>query len=327
VEAVSSEAEEMATLMYMALRRLGCGDLATVRSTMGLGADEAEEAWRRLEALGLIKRGDTSGLYMTVDPDVALLGMVQAQRAHMESLAGASESIVRHFRPAVLQENLRVEVQLIEDRRHRNDYLRSLHVAARDDMWSMHPGPLPSADVLEASLRRDADLVARGVRVRAVYGHAVASRRQNRKYLAALAGLGAEVRLARLVPFDLLLFDAAAAVMPSDPEEPSAPMLVLQGSQLMGTYVAMFRDVWLRAAPFSHDGAVPEQRLTDKQQAVLTLLVNGLTDEQISRRLGISTRTVGRTVSEVMAQAGARTRFHAGVLAGASGMVSVADAS
>jgi DNA-binding NarL/FixJ family response regulator len=39
-----------------------------------------------------------------------------------------------------------------------------------------------------------------------------------------------------------------------------------------------------------------------------------MTDQQISLRLGISTRTVGRHVARLLADLGASTRFEAGVL-------------
>jgi DNA-binding CsgD family transcriptional regulator len=162
------------------------------------------------------------------------------------------------------------------------------------------------------------------VDVRAVYGRAVAAGTSARKYLESLAALGAEVRLAEQVPFDLLLFDGTAAVMPSRPGRPSDPMLVLHGSELMGTYVAMYDDVWSRSGPFAGgagggcDGSVV---LSGRQRDVLRLLAEGLTDDQIGTRLGISGRTVRRITADVMEEIGATSRFQAGVLATALGML------
>lgn len=42
------------------------------------------------------------------------------------------------------------------------------------------------------------------------------------------------------------------------------------------------------------------------------LLTAGLTDEGISRRTGLSVRTIRRTVAGVMAKLGAQSRFQAG---------------
>ncbi|MFS8103301.1 helix-turn-helix transcriptional regulator [Lentzea alba] len=66
-------------------------------------------------------------------------------------------------------------------------------------------------------------------------------------------------------------------------------------------------------------GGVPE--FPEEWKALLRLLKEGCTDEQAARRLGVSTRTVGRITAELMAQLGARSRFEAGVLAALKGWV------
>ena len=52
-----------------------------------------------------------------------------------------------------------------------------------------------------------------------------------------------------------------------------------------------------------------------------TLLASGATDSTITRRLGISQRTVERRVRHVMDTLGAETRFQAGVEAARQGLV------
>jgi len=52
-------------------------------------------------------------------------------------------------------------------------------------------------------------------------------------------------------------------------------------------------------------------------------MTNGLTDEQIGRRLGISPRTAGRISGDVMEHIGGSSRFQSGVLAALKGLVGV----
>lgn len=54
---------------------------------------------------------------------------------------------------------------------------------------------------------------------------------------------------------------------------------------------------------------------------ILKLLASGATDSTITRRLGISQRTVERRVRHVMDTLGAETRFQAGVEAARQGLV------
>lgn len=322
--------DDVALLMYMGLRRLGSADPATLRDELGLSAQSAERAWRHLQDLGLVQTGGTAGEYTTVDPEAALMGLYERQKQRMqaharelERLQHSAEAIAHRLRPAVLRDTSSVEVQHLRDRHHRTECLASLNATAQTDSWSMHPGPLPAPEILATSLELDAELIARGIRVRAIYGHTVASGARTRRYLDQLAALGAEVRLAQRVAFDLLLFDSHTALIPSNPFNPTDPMLLLHGSQLMATYLAMYEDTWLHATPYSAAASgTSDDQLTEKHQAVLALMSNGLTDEQIGRRLGISLRTVGRITAEIMAHIGGDSRFQAGVLAAFKGLVS-----
>jgi DNA-binding CsgD family transcriptional regulator len=325
------EPHDLALPLYLALRRMGTGKLPDVCAVLGVSVLDAEPAWRHLESMELIRPVGITGVVAPVDPDAALKNLLVAQQERLQSQAAElavthsrAREIATRFRSATMRDPVGVEVALVSERALRLERLRSLHLSSHTAMWSMHPGPLPVAEILDRSLELDAELVARGLTVRAVYGRAAALGPRARKYLKELGGIGVEVRLADRVPFDLLLFDATTAVMPSAPSRPSDPMLVLQGSDLMGTYVAMYEDVWSRSAPF--DGlegtSMPGTGLlSGRQEDVLRYLAAGLSDEQIGRRLGVSARTVRRIAAELMTEIGATSRFQAGVRAAELGLV------
>lgn len=322
---VQAEPYDLALPLYLTLRRIGRGKLPDLCSVIGVSVLEAGSAWRHLESMRLIRPVGSGGTFAPVDPDAALTQLFDAQKerlgdqaAELALIHSCAQEIATRFRPATLRESVGVEVSFVGDRALRAERLRSLHLSSHVAMWSMHPGPLPTAEILERSLELDAELVARGLSVRAVYGRALAAGPRARKYLQTLADLGAEVRLADQVPFDLLLFDATTAVMPSAPSRPTDPMLVLHGSDLMGTYVAMYNDVWSRSAPLADQA---EGSLSNRQEDVLRYLAAGLSDEQIGRHLGISARTVRRIAVELMEQVGATSRFQAGVRAAELGLV------
>jgi DNA-binding NarL/FixJ family response regulator len=64
--------------------------------------------------------------------------------------------------------------------------------------------------------------------------------------------------------------------------------------------------------------SVPAEQVPD-QGELITFLAQGLTDEAIGKRLGISSRTVRRRVAEITALLGARSRFQAGARAAEAG--------
>jgi hypothetical protein len=80
--------------------------------------------------------------------------------------------------------------------------------------------------------------------------------------------------------------------------------LVVHPSQLLTALELLFEGLWERAG--ASQRAVRPDRLIE-------LMLSGLTDEALSRALGVSPRTAQRRVAALMSAAGARTRFQAGV--------------
>ncbi|WP_328912492.1 MULTISPECIES: helix-turn-helix transcriptional regulator [unclassified Streptomyces] len=282
-----------------------------------------------LAQLRLLEPPGPSGQLVTLDPDTALVRLfeayehrVQTQIDELVRLQQSAETLVHTFRPAIMRQNLEVEVDVLQAG-SRQAKIRALVAGARTSAWSMHPGPLPPAEILTSSLAHDAALIGRGLRLRAVYAQSAASSQRGRRYLTALAAAGADVRLVPQLPFDLVIYDSHTALLPQDPAQPAGPGLILRGSRLMPTYIALYEDVWLRAVRFAPTGPSepPAESTVGKGAPVLRLLSQGLTDDQIGRRLGISARTVGRAVAELMEQMGAASRFQLGTLAATRGLL------
>lgn len=67
--------------------------------------------------------------------------------------------------------------------------------------------------------------------------------------------------------------------------------------------------------------AVPNGTAQPRSEIVLRLLAEGLTDEAVARRIGVSVRTVRNDVASAMAALNARSRFQAGVRAVQLGLI------
>ncbi|MFG1950586.1 response regulator transcription factor [Micromonospora sp. NPDC048830] len=77
---------------------------------------------------------------------------------------------------------------------------------------------------------------------------------------------------------------------------------------LVAALASLFIELWRGAVPVGGPAADPYRQ-------VVTLLAQGLTDDAVARRLGVSVRTVRARMARVATELGARTRFQAGVLA------------
>lgn len=82
---------------------------------------------------------------------------------------------------------------------------------------------------------------------------------------------------------------------------------LVHSTVLVAALTSLFEELWRSAVPLRAAG--------DPYRQVVVLLAHGLTDEAISRRLGVSVRTVRGRLAKVMAELGVRTRFQAGVVA------------
>ncbi|WP_439380966.1 LuxR C-terminal-related transcriptional regulator [Amycolatopsis lexingtonensis] len=140
-----------------------------------------------------------------------------------------------------------------------------------------------------------------------------------------LALAGARVRTDTDVPMEALVLDRRSVVLPAG--RPGAGLVPGDGApagvvavRLPGMVTAtagLFERVWRTAVPLGPaDPPEPgDGRMTARERELLLLLCSGSTDEAAAARLGISVRTVGRLVADIMNRLGARSRFQAGAKA------------
>ncbi|MFF0445698.1 LuxR C-terminal-related transcriptional regulator [Streptomyces sp. NPDC004609] len=173
-------------------------------------------------------------------------------------------------------------------------------------------------------------LAERGVVMRSVYLDSVYNDPGSVEHLRWLVAHGDQVRTTASLPSRMLVFDRTHAVLPIDPDASAAGALVLRGPGLIVSLTALFERVWEDASPFS--GGRPQSResgseeLSAQEQAVLQLLGEGLTDEVVARKLGVSVRTGRRITADLMGRLGARSRFQAGMRAAQLGWLSGSEA-
>jgi DNA-binding CsgD family transcriptional regulator len=326
-----ADAGDVGLALYQALRSHGSSVPAKTTATVGLTDAEAEAGWSELWELGLIRTGRLPEEVDPIEPDTALMGLLarqrealRSQREELSHILRAAEALMERYRPTVLRKSSEIEVELVTSDNQKRQLLADFNASITDSTDSMHPGPLPPSEVLMHSVKADSELVERGIKVRAIYPQSVDSAPRQRKYLSQLSATGVEVRLATQVPFDLLIGDTHTALLTANPENPSEGAIVVRGTSLVRSYIALYEDCWLRSVPYSAQAVGsfdPEGELTEQHRTTMRLLANGLTDERIARKLGVSLRTVSRLVSEIMRYLQADSRFQAGVLAATHGLI------
>ncbi|MBB4688368.1 helix-turn-helix transcriptional regulator [Amycolatopsis jiangsuensis] len=155
----------------------------------------------------------------------------------------------------------------------------------------------------------DQDNLRRGVRYRVLAPDAARTAPRLATRLAALTLAGASTRTIPRVPLDALVVDGTAVVLPAGITGVAA--FHLPG--VVTSVVELFERVWPTAVPLQTAAEGADSDLRERE--LLKLLSAGYTDAAAAVKLGISVRTVRRTVADLMNRLGARSRFQAGAKA------------
>jgi DNA-binding CsgD family transcriptional regulator len=171
----------------------------------------------------------------------------------------------------------------------------------RPDQWYLPTGAAADEAVVQA--------IRAGAASRAIYpAHIVEQRPES---VLARARAGEQIRVVPDVPVRLAVFGAETAILPEEWHGESAGRLVIRQPGIVSACIALFEQTWQRAVTvpgFGHPAVD-----TDMRRHLLEMLAGGAKDEQMSRALGVSLRTVRRRVADLLAELGVDSRFQAGV--------------
>ncbi len=260
-------------------------------------------------------------------PDLALQGVLAG---HQHRLARDQELLLEgsrrladaqaRFGPGVngrLPEHL---VSVVSDPAQISELSASLVNSARRDWMTLEnlrtEMPL-TEDFAQPPLPASGGMV----RCRSIYDAAAMDDPVARRIIRGCAEAGEQARLLPAVPMKMKLADHTTAMLPLTPAG-TAGALVIRAPVIIAALREYFEMLWQRATPLgSQRPAAPPDRLTRAQQTVLELMAEGLHDDAIARRAGISTTTVRRHIAAIMDRLDVTSRFAAGAAAQRRGWI------
>lgn len=122
-----------------------------------------------------------------------------------------------------------------------------------------------------------------------------------------------EVRTSEVVSRLMLIVNRACALLDVRRPEDTEPVAAyITDPTMVASLVDAYECIWAAAAPalIEDEG---EASFTSRQLLILTMLTDGATDEQIARRLELSSRSVRTEVAAIRDTLQADSRFQAGV--------------
>ena len=159
------------------------------------------------------------------------------------------------------------------------------------------------------------------VRFRAIYVASAMEHPVARQIIRQCTDAGEQARLLPRLPMKMKLADQATALLPLTPAGTGGALLI-RAPLITAALREYFELLWDRATPVSSGrravasgSARPGDRLTPAQQTVLELMAEGLHDDAIARRAGLSTTTVRRHITAILKRLDVTSRFAAGAAA------------
>ncbi|QMU71706.1 helix-turn-helix transcriptional regulator [Streptacidiphilus sp. P02-A3a] len=300
-------------------------DLQDTARELGLTPEAVGTALRSLTMMGLLRAdaSDPDRLRM-VDPDLvvatktaSLESAIHQQQTRLDQIRERFGSLRSHYLEALSRTN---EIEVIARMEEVRGALTRASADCGEEMLASQPGGNRVPKVLEEALSRDRAMLSRGVRMRTLYHHTARFNGPSQAYVAALSPLGAEYRTAHELFGRLIIYDRRVAFIPERSATWGA--VVIREPSIVEYLCSVFEQAWTQAQPFSEAAADGLEAVAkDIDRSILRLLAAGLKDETIARRLGMSLRTARKHIADIMALLGAQSRFQAGVLAAARGLL------
>ncbi|MFJ3900084.1 hypothetical protein [Streptomyces sp. NPDC090025] len=199
----------------------------------------------------------------------------------------------------------------------------------REEVLAIQPGSVHRQAALEDAAPRDIAALARGVRHRFLYHHSARANLALRAYVNRVHPAGAEIRTVPEVYARMIVFDRKTAFLASpeasaaegQPTETVPSALVVRDSTVIAHLCGMFEILWQDGTPLLPGESGYGKAGEEMGKAVAELLAQGLKDEAVARRLGVSVRSARRHIAALVGELKAESRFQAGVLAVRSGLL------
>lgn len=134
-------------------------------------------------------------------------------------------------------------------------------------------------------------------------------------------GDGAAVRTTRQPLLAFAVFDQGVAIVLDGTATTDRRAVVVRDRDVVNFISAIFEQVWEVASPYAASEAGYDGVTEEVQIAIANMLADGMTDEVVARRLGISVRACRRHIAVLFGRLNSVSRFQVGARAASAGLL------
>ncbi|MEU1811864.1 helix-turn-helix domain-containing protein [Micromonospora sp. WMMD1076] len=274
---------------------------------------------RELLDAGLVSRlVGTRGRYVAAPPEHAIGALVARRNRELEELRSQSRHLASRL-STVTPGRAGEMIQLVEGADAVGQHLARMQQAAEDEVLIvdcppyLHGRPMDNDPELQA--------LRRGARYRAIYDTDMFTDSNHLDHMLRYVAQGEQARGLPRVRMKMLIADRRMAMVPlSFRAEESATRILVHPSPLLDALVLSFETLWQEASPLAGSSARADE-LPEVDRQLLSMLAAGHKDRAIARAMGVTERTVGRRIHDLMRVLRAETRFQAGLQAARHGIL------
>lgn len=297
--------------------------IAVLTQRLGLSDESVRQALDSLSELALLRPAHgRQGELRAVSPDVGMELLIArqqtelaAQQLRIEASRTVAAQLIAEYAELQPAGNVEAGVERLLGMDRIRDRLAALTRQVRHEVMTFAPGGAHTPDDIAAAKPLNLELRERGVQLRTIYLDSIRNSPATVEYLDWLTRQGGQVRTAVTLPTRMIIVDRTSAVIPVRTDDSSVGAVVLTGDGTLTALCALFESVWSHASPLGEEAPKSAGGLSAQEATAIRLLADGLTDEAVAKRLGVSHRTARRLATELMERLGARSRFEAGVRA------------
>ncbi|MBB2893351.1 helix-turn-helix transcriptional regulator [Flexivirga oryzae] len=302
-------------------------------AAIGLTTEDAVQSLDELKSHALLRESKTADCLRVTPPDEAIELLIaheerllEQRRLDIQQARGEIDDLVESFVSAATETPVgSPAITYLKGSEVIRSKLYQLVGEASDVTLNMIPGSRTfSAAAIRSAERLDNQLIARGVHERFIVSELSIQDPNWSAYLRRIGEKGCQVRTHVSPPTLLVTFDHRTAVVPRGKDISNAAILI-QEPGVVEQIEYLFEEVWAAATPLPLHDAPTNTDAADtvdpRLRQVIVLLGRGYKDEAIARKIGVSVRTVGRLVAEIVDLFGAQGRFQAGVIAAQQGWI------
>ncbi|MFF7992037.1 LuxR C-terminal-related transcriptional regulator [Kitasatospora xanthocidica] len=296
------------------------GDTAQAASQLAMPDHEVTRHVEDLVGLHLLRPlpGSEDGVLVPVSPEAAAAGLVtphetrlRHQLAEAERLRGQLTSLAPLYAQDRLQQEAVTQLAVEELLDTVMALIEHWSTHCQHEVLTCQPGGGRAQELMDKAVSRDLTILGRGVRQRTLYQHTARASAPTQEYVRRITEAGGEVRTLPQLFGKMVAFDRTIVFIPCA-DIPTGAVVVREPSTVAFLCQA-FDNAWSLASPYApiHRGTAMPDEIKD---AIVKLLADGMKDEVIARRLGMSLRTCRKHIAEIMDRVGAASRFQLGYL-------------